>query len=701
MDIIFTRIKKAAVFFAMLLAWPVHGQAWSGSGQDLIVGFKAGHNTSLMGEWKSKTNVMRARAFRSIAGVQHWQLASPMDASKIIQQLQADPNVDFAEPNYPRYLRPVLMPNDPLFGDQWAMHNTGQYTGAIPNIDMNLPEAWAIQTGSQNVVVAVIDDSVDINHSDLYANIWTNPGEIPGNGIDDDNNGFIDDVHGWDFVANDNDPSATPGRDEGHGTNVAGCIGAAGNNGRMMSGVNWNVSVMPLKFFGDVAGELAALDYAINNGAKIVNASWGGPQFSRAESAGMVKLRDNGILLVAAAGNNDGNNDKVADYPSSLPYPNILAVAAHDIRGQYTSWTHVGQTNVDLAAPGLSVISLATSDSYTRVSGTSFSSPYVAGVAALVLAQYPTSTYQEIKGRIMASTVAMNELGLSATDGRLDAATALSISPQPEIVISSLSLHDSNNQLLDNSESVQLSITLENVWQAATGISATLSSSDALLSIDSPTQTYADLAMGQKGSAVFDLQTRRFSGYKKFPMTLTIHTGAFTFTRHFFLDSGTLIAEQASRVLTMQNDQDEFQSFHIDVPAGQPYLNISADAAVDVDLLVRFDAAPQFDFATYFDPTGRDAQTLISANPTGAEQVLISNPQAGTWHVVVVNFAQLPDTYTIKASLTSDQALLPGSTTVSSTTQTSGCLSLSGLTPSSLGLFAMLLVLHLRRRYKN
>ncbi len=637
-----------------------------------------------------------------LGGIEHWKLASPMDVNLVIQQLQNNPNIEYVEPNHPRYLR--LMPNETNFNLQWAMHNTGQFIGSIAGMDINLPTAWDITTGNSNVIVAVIDDAIDINHPDLKANIWTNLGEIAGNNIDDDNNGYVDDIHGWDFVDNDNDPSADVGTGEGHGTMVAGCIGAVGNNGLGIAGVNWNVSIMPLKFLGDVASELKAMDYAIANGAKIINASWGGPQFSFAESASMKKLLQNGILLVAAAGNYEGNNDRVLDYPSSLPYANIIAVSAYRPDGNLTAWTHYGATSVDIAAPGQSIYTTTTPNLYDYVSGTSFSAPLTAGLAGLILAQYPNATYQEIKGRLMGSAKVMSQHAQSATDGSLNAAQALSMNAQPVLVISKLQLSDNNNNLIDPNESIKLDITLENVWQAATTITASLSSSHPLLSISPASSSWIDLAMGQKAVSItpFTLQTGSLVGFQNIPFTLTITiNNGTTFTRYFNLDSGTLITDTVYSGQTMQYEQDEFQYFHIDVAAGSPLLNITTASHADIDILLRFNAEPEFDYSLYaINPVfGHDSATHVSSlDQTGNEQILINNPQAGTWHVVVVSYDQQPGSYQILGSTTTAKALVP---LPQASSKSSGlCLAPTSLLASS-GLFfwLCLFILYHRKTY--
>jgi len=292
--------KMPALFFRFQPAWlvlvvmlmlffvisPAQAVA-AGSGKDYVPG-------QVLVKYKAVTTAaVRSRALRAVGAqpmqhfnqfdVQQVRLPAGVSVEATVRQLEADPSVEFAEPNYRRYFR--LIPNDPAFTQQWGLQNTGQLindvtpVSGIANADMAMVNAWNSTTGNKNVIVAIIDDSVDIGHPDLYANIWLNPGEIAGNGLDDDGNGFIDDLNGWDFKNNDNDPSADVGASEGHGTAVAGVIGAISNNGIGVTGVNWQLSMMPIKFAGDVATELSAIQYAIRMGANIINASYGGRVF--------------------------------------------------------------------------------------------------------------------------------------------------------------------------------------------------------------------------------------------------------------------------------------------------------------------------------------------------------------------------------------------------------------------------------------
>ncbi|MDQ6963089.1 MAG: S8 family serine peptidase [Mariprofundaceae bacterium] len=595
-------------------------------------------------------------------GVEHWKLQANSNVHAVVKQLQSNPAVLFAEPNYRRHLR--VIPNDLSFNLQWGLKNTGLQvlpnttpTSVVAlNADIAMPNAWNLQTGSKNVIVAIVDDSLDIHHPDLAANIWVNTGEIANDGIDNDANGYIDDVNGWDFVNNDNDPSADLNKSEGHGSTVAGCVGAVGNNALGVAGVNWRVSLMPIKFTTDVASELLAFQYAIRNGAHIVNASWGGPQFSRAESTAVLQLKNAGILLVAAAGNYDTNNDLIPDYPSSLPYSNILAVAGSDQADQLMSFSHYGATSVDVAAPGLSILTTTSANAgvnaggvlYDFVSGTSFSAPYVAGIAALLKAQYPNATYQELKGRILAGVDPVPSMqGFSTSAGRANANNALNVLAQPVLTIKSLSWIDGNNGLPDAGEMIDLNIELENSWQNATGISATLTALSANMTILNPTASYPNLTTDTYANPLtpFRLQINStITGQQVYKLRLDIiAAGGYSISRYYQIEMGVLQNAVAHNGNLMRHDKDDIHFFHINIPAGMGSLTISTTANSDLDLLAHAGTPPQFDYqimtTTPNDPFATGLNTFKSATAgSGNESITITNPVAGTWYVAVVNF---------------------------------------------------------------
>ncbi|NEO56228.1 MAG: S8 family serine peptidase [Okeania sp. SIO3B5] len=310
----------------------------------------------------------------------------------------------------------------------WALHNTGQ-TGGTADADIDAPEAWDIQTGSNNVVVGVIDTGIDYTHPDLVNNMWTNPGETPGNGIDDDGNGYVDDVYGYDFAYGDSDPFDPI---DGHGTHVAGTIGADGNNGQGVVGVNWDVDLMAIKFLddngnGNTFGAIQAIEYATMMGADLTNNSWGGGGFSQGLYDAIAAAGAADSLFIASAGNSGTDNDATPHYPDGYDLDNIISVANTDQNDNLSSSSQYGARSVDLGAPGTQIASTYPGGGYAYLSGTSMAAPHVSGVAALVLAENPDLSYQEVKDIILESTDPISALdGKTVTGGRLNAFEALS-----------------------------------------------------------------------------------------------------------------------------------------------------------------------------------------------------------------------------------------------------------------------------------
>ena len=259
------------------------------------------------------------------------------------------------EPDYRLSIN--LTPNDPRYSEQWGLHNTGQ-DGITPDADIDAPEAWDITTGSSEIIVAVTDTGIDYNHPDLKANMWINTEETPKNKMDDDGNDYVDDIHGANFITGSGDPLD----DRGHGTHVAGIIGAVGNNAEGVVGVNHQVRLMALKICDSegecwVSDAAKAIKYAIKHGAKVINASWGGGTFSACLQDTIKDANNAGILLVAAAGNDSIDNDAIPSYPASYDVPNVLAVAATDFQDERASFSNFGAMSVDLGAPGEFILS--------------------------------------------------------------------------------------------------------------------------------------------------------------------------------------------------------------------------------------------------------------------------------------------------------------------------------------------------------
>jgi subtilisin family serine protease len=325
---------------------------------ELLVKFRAEVRKEAAADFQRWFGISTRKTF-AINGYQLVKLPEGADIEEALELYLEDPDVEHAEPNYLVYAD-ATTPDDAEFTELWGLNNTAQNvngTSGTFNADIDAPEAWDVTTGSSAAVVAVIDSGVDVNHPDLQSNIWINTGEIPNNGIDDDLNGYIDDVNGWDFYVNDNDPRDA----HGHGTHVAGTIAAVGNNGIGIAGVSWSAQIMPLRFLdawgnGTTANAIAAIEYASNMGADIINNSWGGGPYVQA-------LKDaidaSDALIVCAAGNSGRNNDGIAHYPSSYSSTNIIAVAASNQDDQLAWFSNHGAVSVDVAAPGTNIYSAA------------------------------------------------------------------------------------------------------------------------------------------------------------------------------------------------------------------------------------------------------------------------------------------------------------------------------------------------------
>jgi len=381
----------------------------------------------------------RAQRIGRFGRLEHVRLAAGMDMQAMRRWYESQPEVEYAEPNY--IVHKAAVPNDTHFGIQWGLRNTGQTvngTSGTAGADIHASAAWDKHTGNGAVVVAVVDSGIDYNHPDLAANIWANPGEIVGDGIDNDGNGKVDDIRGWDFANND----ASPMDDDvdGHGSHVAGIIGAAGNNAAGVSGVNWNVKLMPLKVLradglGDLANIIAAIDYTIAKGAAVINASYAfdcGAAPAQSERDALERARAAGILVVLAAGNDGCDSDTRPTYPASHALNNLLAVGASDQFDQRATFTssssNFGAQSVHLFAPGKNVYSTLPIGlgSYGFENGTSMAAPHVAGAAALLKSYRPGLSMFEVREILLKTAQAKSALaGLAVTGGRLNIGAAI------------------------------------------------------------------------------------------------------------------------------------------------------------------------------------------------------------------------------------------------------------------------------------
>ncbi|NMR27535.1 S8 family serine peptidase [Pseudoalteromonas sp. NEC-BIFX-2020_015] len=364
-----------------------------------------------------------------------------MSTKEAIKLLQTHSAIEYVEPDYRVSI--ANTPNDPDFSQLWGLHNEGQ-TGGTADADIDALEAWSITTGGKDVVVGVIDTGVDYSHSDLTANMWVNPGEIAGDGIDNDNNGYVDDIYGINAITSAGDPMD----DQGHGTHVSGTIGATGNNNNGVVGVNHDAAIVGCKFLdaqgsGSTSNAIKCIDYMVglkNDGVniRVLNNSWGGGGFSQALADAITASEQADILFVAAAGNDAVDNDQNPSYPANYEHESVLSVASTDSRDNMSDFSQWGATTVDLGAPGSAILSTVPGNGYASYSGTSMATPHVAGVAALVLSINPDLSTSELKQLLMDSGDDNAQLqGKTVSGKRLNANQALEqADPTPSFKLS-------------------------------------------------------------------------------------------------------------------------------------------------------------------------------------------------------------------------------------------------------------------------
>lgn len=375
--------------------------------------------------------------------------------ASVLSSIEAIPEVEIVEPNY--IYRISKTPNDPMLGLLWGISNKGQKDSrgqvGLAGIDVDAERAWDIQTGSKDVIVAVIDTGIDYNNPNLKDNVWTNEEELNGKpGVDDDRNGYVDDIHGYNFTNDTGDPMD----DQGHGTHCSGTIGATGNDGSGIVGVAWNTRIMGVKFLdaggsGTLENALKAINYATKNKARIMSNSWGGGGFSKTLKKAIQKSHKSGALFVAAAGNSSQNNDQEPTYPGSYDVPNVLAVAAINNQGKMASFSSYGKKTVHVAGPGVNVTSTTLDGKYDSWSGTSMATPHVSGVAVLLASQFPKMKNTQMKARLIKTVRPIAALESKVASGGLVNAYAALTDKTPEPIV------DPNNPEIWQQKAVNVS----------------------------------------------------------------------------------------------------------------------------------------------------------------------------------------------------------------------------------------------------
>ncbi len=527
------KIKVVCILSALAFsAWPASGFCHRPDGtrshaaDEVLVQFRSAVSQDLTQTAHRFVGATRIKQFKHV-DIDRVRVPHGWTVAETVQLYRLDPDVECAEPNY--YRQTDATPNDAHFNFQWGLNNVGQ-SGGTQDADIDAPEAWNIQTGNSAVVVAVLDTGVDMDHPDIVGNIWTNADEDwdngnPGNnGVDDDGNGKIDDYYGWDFVNDDNDPDDDS---NGHGTHVAGVIAADGNNGVGIAGVAWSASIMALKMLsadneGLVSDEIAAIDYAIGNGANIINASFGGSGYSQSEYNAIKRAQDQGILFVAAAGNFSEDNDTDPYYPASHDLNNIISVAGTDRYDTLVGSSNYGRNSVDVAAPGALVYSTSVGNSYAYMTGTSMAAPHVSGLAILLWSDDFTLTYDQVKDHILGGVDILGSLsGYIATGGRINAYNSLALPLPPSDLAASL--------LSDK----RVDLRWQYRWSGQRGFKVERKQGPGgayseIATVDSGTTSYADGSVGNSGTYHYRVRAYSTSGESNYSneTAVTISTAA-------------------------------------------------------------------------------------------------------------------------------------------------------------------------------
>ena len=422
----------------------VVGEGEDRNDAEVLVRFKPGVSEKRMEEIAASLNDRVEDEIESVEGLTAIDDLDDADAARVAEEYASLPEVEYAEPNFrieledPRdidYSRSFPQssaaagPNDPRFAEQWGLLNTGQRSGRA-EADISALAAWEKTQGSKKVVVAVLDSGVDYTHPDLAGNMWHRPADVEM--YFDPQLGVVDDSDGFSALADERDPMD----ENGHGTHCAGIVGAEGDNNQGVAGVNWQVEIMPLKFmgrggFGSTKAAIEAINYVIARKAdgvnvRVISASWGSRQRSRALEDAIRKAGEADILFVAAAGNDSEDADRTPHFPSNYKLPNIISVAALDRRDELASFSNYGAKSVHIAAPGKEILSTWLGGAYEEHSGTSMATPFVSGVAALVLSAEPDLSVKELRERLLNTADHLDSLrGKVATAGRINAARAV------------------------------------------------------------------------------------------------------------------------------------------------------------------------------------------------------------------------------------------------------------------------------------
>jgi subtilisin family serine protease len=581
----------------------------------------------------------------ALAQVVRLELIPGSDVKSMAESLSQDSRFVWVEPDYLAYpsssssplprgegsgVRVDVTPNDPLYPDQWGLAK------------IEAPAAWDVETGSETVVIAIVDSGIQRTHPDLQARMWVNPGEVAGNGVDDDNNGLIDDVHGWDFVSEDNDPID----DNGHGTQVAGAAVASTNNSTGIAGTCWGCRLMAVKVMsaGGVANysDIAqGVLYAAQKGAKVINLSLGGYSFSNTlKEAVQSAVNEYGAVVVAGAGNDNTSNPF---YPAA--YDEAIAVAGTDQNDLKASFSDYGAW-VDLSAPSVAIHTTYSGGDYGPVDGTSMAAPFVSGLAGLLLSEHPDWSGSLIRLQMTHTTDPIDALnpgyeGLLGS-GRINAANALTVTPHPLFEILEKKVNGDPLGRPTPGESATLEITLANDWLDAQSVQGVLSTSDPYVTVTQDTAQFGDLPAGGSGvgSPLFEFDVASGAGYDhliNFTVALSAY-GGYSSTLNFTIKTRSAQEQVWGTIgvdTTWTNDKTYIVMGNVGVAPG---ITLTVEAGTDVlfngnyslnvggqliadgteDQPIRFLSNTESDWGRiYFDDTSIDATADLSGTYQG------------------------------------------------------------------------------------
>lgn len=560
----------------------------------------------------TRVNAKRLSRMHGAEGVYKLKVSQGTDIQQAVDILNADPAVDYAETDYLAHY--ASTPNDPRYGDQWGLTKVA------------VEDAWDQTTGESSVMIAVIDSGIDLTHEDLAPNLWFNPGEISGDGVDNDNNGFIDDVNGWNFVDSNNDVNDLVG----HGTQVTGIAAAESNNELGIAGVCGDCKIMPVKVsqvsgFANYSDIAAGVYYAVQKGARVINISLGGYSNSTTLQNALDYARENNVVVVAGAGN-DNSSDPF--YPAA--YEDVIAVGGTDQDDLKTDTSNYG-TWVDLSVPGVDILSTNIPGSYEFVSGTSFAAPFVSGAAGLLLSLHPDWTPALVRSQFMHTADDITSLnpdyaGLLGA-GRLNIGSSMQ-EPKPILTYEGYAGNGVPNLRPDFGSSVSLTVTIANTWADAVDVGGTLTTKDSYVTITSKAADFGIILAGESASntSAFTFTIAAEADYNhSMPFRLTLKTadGSYSTTLDFTITTRSRVELVSGAI----NEDTTWTSDRIYQITNNTLVLEDVKLTIEPGTIVKFDEGKMLQISGELIADGEPDQEIIFTSSK-------ENPTPGDWNII-------------------------------------------------------------------